>query len=139
MRQHIPKLHSGVGYGICQRLLLQLCRSIPPDSRPQGFASDITAGESKQARYTGVTLIMACRNMKRADAARTNLLRWFDSELHKILLDEEDETYVRTFREACDVQIAELDLASFASVVKFAAGIQQKYVNFVFYPRLLSY
>ena len=50
-----------------------------------------------------------------------------------------DETYVRTFREACDVQIAELDLASFASVVKFATGIQQKYVNFVFYPRLLSY
>ena len=76
--------------------------------------------------------------MKRADAARTNLLRWFDSELHKTMLDEEDETYVRTFREACDVQIAELDLASFASVVKFATGIQQKYVNFVFYPRLLS-
>jgi len=44
-----------------------------------------TAGEPKRARYTGVTLIMACWNMKR----RTNLLRWFDSELHKILHDEE--------------------------------------------------
>ena len=81
---------------------------------------------------------MACRNMKRADAARTNLLQWFDSQLHKILLDEEDEIYVRTFRKACDVQIAELDLASFASVVKFATGIKQKYVN-VLYLHLLSY
>lgn len=121
--------HSGVGYGICQRVLLQLCQATPSDSRPQAFASEITSDEpTKPTRYIGVTLIMACRNMKRADVARKKLLQWFDKELERIPRTEEDDEYVRLFKEGCDVQIAELDLASFSSVLKFAATINRMYV-----------
>ena len=71
---------------------------------------------------------MACRNMKRADVARKKLLQWFDKELERIPRTEEDDEYVRLFKEGCDVQIAELDLASFSSVLKFAATINRMYV-----------
>jgi 3-keto steroid reductase len=123
-------LDRGVGYGICQRLLLQLCQATPSDSRPQAFASEITSNEpTKCTRFDGVTLIMACRNMKRADAARRKLLQWFDDELGRIPRNQEDEAYVRLFRGGCDVQIAELDLANFSSVLKFAASMTRLYVT----------
>jgi 3-keto steroid reductase len=83
--------HRGVGYGICQRLLLQLCQATPSDSRPQAFASIPSDEPTKPTRYNGVTLIMACRNMKRADVARKQLLQWFDEELERIPRREEDE------------------------------------------------
>lgn len=73
---------------------------------------------------------MACRNMKRADAARTKLLKWFDDELERTNRTTEDEEYVRLFRAGCDVQVAELDLAKFSSVLKFAATMDRTYVAF---------
>ena len=79
-------------------------------------------------RFDGVTLIMACRNMKRADAARNQLLQWFDAELGRIQRTQEDEEYVRLFREGCNVQIAELDLANFSSMLKFAVAMNRMYV-----------
>jgi 3-keto steroid reductase len=119
----------GVGYGICQRLLVQLCQGTPPDGCPQAFASEIASDEpTKPTRYSGVTLIMACRNMKRADAARKKLLEWFDEELKRLRREGKDEAYLRLFREGCNVQIAELDLANFASVLEFAATVHQMYV-----------
>ena len=41
---------------------------------------------------------------------------------------EENAEYLRSFREGCDVQIAELDLANFSSVLKFAATMDRMYV-----------
>jgi 3-keto steroid reductase len=118
--------HRGVGYGICKRLILQLCQASPSDSRPQAFASGIMSNEPMEpTRYDGVTLIMACRNMKRADAARKKLIQWFDAELEKVQRSEEDEEYTRLFREGSDVQVAELDLANFSSVLKFAATMNR--------------
>lgn len=70
---------------------------------------------------------MACRNMKRADAARKKLLEWFDEELKRLRREGEDEAYLRSFRKECNVQIAELDLANFASVLEFSATVYQMY------------
>ncbi|KAF8966502.1 3-keto sterol reductase [Flammula alnicola] len=119
--------NGGVGYGICQRLLLQLCQLNPPDGFPQGFSSNIKADEQAPAGYKGITLIMACRNMKRAEVARTKLLQWLDNHLATLKRSSaDDEDYVRTFRAHCDIQIHELDLASVSSTLKFAATIKKK-------------
>jgi hypothetical protein len=63
--------------------------------------------------------------MGRADAARSRLLRWFDAELVKIQKRTKEKESVRLFREACEVLIAELDLANFSSVLKFAVNMNQ--------------
>jgi len=70
---------------------------------------------------------MACRNMKRADAARKKLLEWFDEELKRLGREGEDEAYLRSFRNECNVKIAELDLANFDSVSEFAATVYRMY------------
>jgi 3-keto steroid reductase len=123
----LNRLSRGVGYGICQRLLLQICQRDPPDSHPQlPTPGDVLA--LPETGYKGVILIMACRNMKRADAARTKLLHWFSQQIEKVerkTLKKEDKEHARAFSRDCDVQIAELDLASFGSVVEFSTKIKQ--------------
>ncbi|KAJ7667561.1 3-keto sterol reductase [Mycena polygramma] len=74
--------NAGVGFGICRRLLLQLCLSNPPDSEPQLWdkTTQDTRGSTEATRGDGLTLIMACRNCARlrimmghADVFRRNL------------------------------------------------------------------
>ena len=118
---------SGIGYGCCKRLLVQLCQLNPPDARPQAFASHISSDEKAPAGYKGLTLIMACRNRKRAETARTKLLRWFDGQVETLRrLPNYDEDYVSNFLRNCHVEIEELDLASVSSVLNFSAVVHQK-------------
>ncbi|KAF8803954.1 3-keto sterol reductase [Phlegmacium glaucopus] len=118
--------NSGVGFGICQRLLFQLCQPNPPDALPQPFASDIKLNERGPAVYKGITLIMACRNRKRAEAARTKLLLWLEDQVSMLSSRPDDNGHARTFHAQCDVQIHELDLALISSVLSFAATMRQK-------------
>lgn len=79
---------------------------------------------------------MACRNAKRAEAARAKLLNWFSQrteEIERRMFRKEDKDYTRAFSEGYDVQIAELDLASFDSVVKFSTKIKEKCVDFFWF------
>jgi 3-keto steroid reductase len=120
---------SGVGFGICQRLLLQLHQPNASDGFPQEIASNIQSKEKPIVGYQGVTLVMACRNMKRADAARTKLLRWLDTHLADLQkLPMYDKDYVRNFQANFKVHIHELDLASVSSVLKFGATIRKECV-----------
>jgi len=117
----------GVGYGVCQRLLLQLCQPNASDSLPQDFAPSPNSLKEAPSGYNGVTLIMACRNRKRAEEARTNLLSWFDEQLIRLKRRPTfDEDYLNNFLVHCDVQIHELDLSSLASTLQFAATVRTK-------------
>lgn len=70
---------------------------------------------------------MACRNRKRAETARTKLLRWFDGQVETLRrLPNYDEDYVSNFLRNCHVEIEELDLASVSSVLNFSAVVHQK-------------
>jgi len=85
--------------------------------------------------YQGVTLIMACRNMKRAGAARTKLLQWLDTHLVELQkLPTYDKDYVLKFRTNLNVHIYELDLASVSSVLKFGATIRKECVPTSCFP-----
>jgi len=120
-------LHSGVGFGICQRLLLQLCQLNPSDSLPQAFTSGLKSDAKAADVYPGVTLIMACRNMKRGEAARLKLLQWLDNHVQELQQGSTvDADHLRTFRASCEIQVAPLDLASFSSVLKFAEAMKLK-------------
>ena len=119
-------LSSGVGFGICQRLLFQLCQQNPPDALPQRFASDIKLNERGPAVYEGITLIMACRNRTRAEAARTKLLLWLEDQVSMLSSRPDDNGYARVFHARCDVQIHELDLASISSVLRFATTMRER-------------
>ncbi|KAF8156142.1 3-keto sterol reductase [Pholiota molesta] len=121
--------NGGVGYGVCQRLLVQLCQRNAPDAQPQAFASNIKAEkENAPEGYQGLTLILACRNMERAEAARANLLQWLEGHTQKILqsCSKEDDDYIRNFRARCDIQIIELNLASVGSALKFADSVRKR-------------
>ena len=76
--------------------------------------------------YEGITLIMACRNKTRAEAARTKLLLWLEDQVSILSSRPDDNGHARAFHARCDVQIHELDLASMSSVLSFTTTMRQK-------------
>ncbi|KAF9523466.1 hypothetical protein CPB83DRAFT_910652 [Crepidotus variabilis] len=125
--------NGGVGTGICQRLLSQLCQKNPSDSHPLS-STTFQDQTPENVVYEGVTLIMACRNKRRGETARSELLKWFDRHLkglekqafEKHVDGAKEVERIRQFKTHCRVEVAELDLASFASVLKCASGIREK-------------
>lgn len=72
----ITGANSGVGFGLAQRLLVQLSSPTPPDtlaSHPQLTPSEEQPFASPFAAPDGCTLILACRNAIKAHRARTQL------------------------------------------------------------------
>lgn len=118
---------SGIGFGICQRLLFQLCHTSPSDALPQHFAAgDGTAATNLPSTYDGLTLIMACRSIKRAEAARTKLWALLDSYIAQLQRKPEYDGHAHAFRENVTIDIVTLDLAIISSVFKFANEVSAK-------------
>ncbi|KJA21652.1 hypothetical protein HYPSUDRAFT_140311 [Hypholoma sublateritium FD-334 SS-4] len=118
--------NGGVGYGVCQRLLVQLYQKNAPDALPQAFVPNADLKERAPAGYQGITLILACRNTKRGVMARANLVAWLDDHIATLLkaCSEDDGDYIRDFR--CDIQVLELDLASVTSALRFADTLRKR-------------
>ncbi|KAJ2928014.1 hypothetical protein H1R20_g9084, partial [Candolleomyces eurysporus] len=117
--------NGGVGYGICQRLLIQLTSQIPSDSLPQDFEDASLSGRPQ--KYTGLTLIMACRSVSRAQKARTELLQFFDSHIQKIQSTAEYDGHAEEFKKNLSIEVEYVDLASIKTVLEFAKRVNQKY------------
>lgn len=81
--------------------------------------------------YEGITLIMACRNRTRAEAARTKLLFWLEDQVSLLSSRPDDNGHARAFHSRCDVQIHELDLASMSSVLSFVATMREKLIVYL--------
>lgn len=110
---------SGVGFGICRRLLCNIAQSNPEDARPL-FPLSGTTTDATDIAYPceGLTLIMACRNRQRAEVARTQLLEQFEEDVASLR-----EERVAAFRKNLVVAIHLLDLASVRSTLAFADEI----------------
>ncbi|KAF5336916.1 hypothetical protein D9611_002860 [Ephemerocybe angulata] len=121
--------NGGLGYGICQRLLVQLSTPSPPDALPQPFEEALPPREEGKAmpKYTGATVIMACRSVARAEKARGELLKWFDAHLRKRIAKGGVDKAAEEFRKNLVVEVEYLDLASTKSVFDFAARIRSRY------------
>jgi hypothetical protein len=127
-------ISSGIGFGICQRLLSQLSYAHPPDSDPQfraALAPDVFSGrehELEVAPAEGVTLVLACRSLKRAEGARTKLYGLLDLELEKRRKLHGQDAHAIKFRRNVKIELLELDLAQVGSVFKAADELRRSWV-----------
>jgi 3-keto steroid reductase len=115
--------NSGVGFGICRRLLYGLAQNSPDDARPLFPRSSTAKHEpSFELEYpcAGVTLIMACRSRQRAEAARSQLLELFEHDVAQLRTTADGAKRVATFRANLVIAIHVLDLVSVQSTLTFA-------------------
>jgi 3-keto steroid reductase len=110
---------SGVGFGICRRLLYGFAQDSPDDARPLFPRSGV---DEPGIEYpcAGLTLIMACRSRQRAEAARTQLLSLFDSDVERLRKLPGGAERVIAFRANLVIAVHTLDLASVQSTLAFA-------------------
>ncbi|OBZ74853.1 hypothetical protein A0H81_05106 [Grifola frondosa] len=81
--------NGGVGYGICQRLMIQLSQPDPADAQPVFPEVSTKLSQSEHAAFrssaaAGVTIIMACRDLNRAEVAKTKLYTALDDHIKKL-------------------------------------------------------
>ncbi|KAJ7067896.1 3-keto sterol reductase [Mycena amicta] len=119
--------NAGVGFGICQRLLFQLCTSNPPDSWPEPWATRANDLSLEPPTANGLTLIMACRSIKRAEAARDDLYHLLDAYIKKLRSDREYDGYADEFRHNLTIEVEHLDLANLETVFDFSARISARH------------
>ena len=114
-------LCSGVGFGICRRLLCNLAQNSSEDARPLFPLSGTTDATDIPYPCAGLTLIMACRNRQRAEVARKQLLEQFEKDIAPLCRSTPGEAErVAAFRKNLVIAIHSLDLASVQSTLAFA-------------------
>ena len=112
---HCETVRSGVGFGICHRLLFQLSiGSRDPSSNELGLVCD------------GLTLILACRSKQRAEAARTKLCDIADELVRRAKCSPDYDGHAEIFRNNLHIVVHIIDLADIQGVFHFADEIAQK-------------
>jgi len=110
---------------------LQLSSTNPSDAQPQKKIFSTWASASKNeapiSNVQGLTLILACRNMKKAAFARTELYSRLDAHIKKQRMLPDYDGHADSFRENLKIEIHYLDLAVIRSVFRFNAELSQKY------------
>jgi 3-keto steroid reductase len=119
-------VHSGVGFGICHRFLLQLSRRNPPDAYPLFSSKDIHDDLSIKSSLSGLTIIMACRSIKRAEISRKQLFRLLDEDIEAQKSEAGYNGYAKEFRSNLKIEIHCLDLASLKSIFGFCDELSRK-------------
>ncbi|KAI0324811.1 hypothetical protein GY45DRAFT_1313202 [Cubamyces sp. BRFM 1775] len=122
--------NGGVGFGICHRLLVQLSSPHPSDAKPYFNVGQDVAREldiPERSPDAGVTIIMACRDPKRAQDAREKLYRLLDEHIAKLQKGSEAHKYASAFRKSVRLDTERLDLSSVKSVLEFGRAVSQKY------------
>ncbi|KAF8742840.1 3-kesterol reductase, partial [Rhizoctonia solani] len=117
--------NSGVGFGVCHRLLVQLSQKSPPDASPEAQKHPIASPDDEISPFVpadGLTLILACRSAQRAETARTNLYKLIDKEIAK-----SNTAHAQLFRKNLDIEIVKLDLSSVESVFECAANLPPRF------------
>ncbi|KAG8762570.1 UDP-glucuronic acid decarboxylase 1 [Ceratobasidium sp. 423] len=116
---------TSVGFGVCQRLLIQLSQKSPSDASPKAQKHPITSSDDELSPFLpadGLTLILACRSAQRAETARSKLFELIDGELAK-----RGTPHGRSFRKNLEIEIVKLDLSSVESVFECAADVRKRF------------
>ncbi|KAF7331832.1 hypothetical protein MKEN_00063300 [Mycena kentingensis (nom. inval.)] len=121
--------NGGVGFGICKRLLLQLSTENPPDSWPQQWATRSTHPDVALEPPTanGLTLILACRSVARAEAARDDLYHQLDAHIKLLRKHKEYDGYADEFRHNLTIEVEQVDLARLDTVFAFAQRVAARH------------
>lgn len=112
---HCETVRSGVGFGICHRLLFQL-----------SIGSRDPVSNELELDCDGLTLILACRNKQRAEAARAKLYDIADELARRAKRSPDYDGRAEIFRKNLHIVLHIIDLADIQSVFHFADEISQK-------------
>ncbi|OSX57027.1 hypothetical protein POSPLADRAFT_1041828 [Postia placenta MAD-698-R-SB12] len=121
--------NGGVGFGVCHRLLVQLSEHNPPDATPR-FDIKLGSGQGEfeyNASAAGVNIILACRDLKRADDARAALYGLLDAHIASLPEHSVAREYALEFRKKVQLETHKLDLSETRSVLQFGREVSQKY------------
>ncbi|KAG8882016.1 hypothetical protein FRB97_008790 [Tulasnella sp. 331] len=118
--------NQGVGFGICERLLLQLSKSSPPDAslHPEGIPVTQTLPPTP---VSGLTLILACRNPSRAQAARKKLLKLLDSHIEDRRVIRGYDGHADVFRKGLRIDFVKCDLSTSTGAFDFCDQVEKSY------------
>lgn len=119
--------NSGVGFGICHRLLVQLSSNQCEDAHPKYPFHDLTASAELQLPCDGLTLILACRSRQRAEEAKSQLYKLLDKHISQLRKSPHYDGCADKFRENLVIATHLIDLASVQSVFAFADDVTQTY------------
>ena len=123
----ILEFYSGVGFGACERLLEQLSSEHQTDANPQ-FDIPVESKDvpDERPQWSGLTLVMVCRNMQKAEAARGKLLSYLDRILETRRARGATDEYGQNFRQNLVIEIEKCDFTSVKNVVDCARGMRTK-------------
>ncbi|KAH7917328.1 NAD(P)-binding protein [Leucogyrophana mollusca] len=123
--------NSGVGFGICHRLLVQMSSKCPQDGQFQypfhSTRGQVESLEQPDTSCGGPTLVLACRDLQRGEAARTGLYKLFDQHLHNLRKHRKYDGHADTFRLNLKIQVLVVDLGSIESIFQFRDELSQRY------------
>lgn len=71
---------------------------------------------------------MACRSMSKAQKAKEELLRWFDTHVRKAKSQPGYDGHAESFQKNVAVDVEYVDLASIKTVIEFGERISKKCV-----------
>lgn len=118
--------NSGVGLGICQRLLVQLISKSPTDAQPH-YDFHIQKTTTDDASFDGLTLILACRSRQRGEAARDNLYQFADEQVRHLKMLPGYDGHAETVRKHLTVVVHTIDLSRIQTVFRFADEVIKTY------------
>ena len=118
LRYSFRNVRSGVGFGICHRLLFQL------STRGQHSVSNEL---DLDCDGLTLTLILACRSKQRAEAARAKLYDIADELVRRAKCSPNYDGHAEVFRKNLHIAIHIIDLANIESIFRFADEVAQKY------------
>lgn len=119
-----------MGFGACERLLEQLSSERQTDANPQ-FDIPVESKDvpDERPQWSGLTLIMVCRNMQKAETARGKLLSFLDRVLEARRAQGVPDEHGQNFRQNLAIDIVKCDFTSVRSVVDCARGMRTKSVQ----------
>ncbi|KAG2151816.1 NAD(P)-binding protein [Suillus cothurnatus] len=112
--------NSGVGLGICQRLLVQLISESATDAQPHYDFHVQKTTTTDDVSFDGLTLILACRSRQRGEAARDKLYQFADEQVRY-------DGHAETFRKHLTIVVHTVDLSRIQTVFRFADEVTTTY------------
>ena len=113
-------------------MIYQLARRVHTDAQPQPELARLLPGENSSAKdrdwssaaYSGLTIVMACRNAKKAAQARDELLAKLDADIQQQRRSPTYDGYADEFREDLEINVHNLDLGRIKSVIQFGEEVK---------------
>ncbi|KAG1847544.1 NAD(P)-binding protein [Suillus subalutaceus] len=119
--------NSGVGLGICQRLLVQLISKSPTDAQPHHDFHVQKTTTTDDVSFDGLTLILACRSRQRGEAARDKLYQFADEQVRHLEILPGYDGHAETFRKHLTIVVHTVDLSRIQTVFRFADEVIKTY------------